>query len=155
MPEQTKTERSDAELDALWKTFDLNDNEGYKDAQKTSPHLNTAQPKQSSPLNNLKLFIEKYIPGGRLFLHSFYFPIWRTNLKVANEWQEQLQTLLGSLLPKKYSNTFDCLKNNRVTQLFFSHDLQDLAAQTSEHNDKEIKTSPVPKQQSNKSKTQI
>lgn len=141
MPKQTTTERSDAELDALWQTFDLNIEDSEDDKAASSP-LNPDQSKQSSPLNNFRLFIEKYIPGGRLFLYSFYFPILRINLNIANEWQEQQQTLLGSLLPSQHSKTFDSLKNNRITELFFSYNPQVLTTQKSHHNDKEIKIPP-------------
>lgn len=128
-PQKSSAQRSDAELDALWKTFDLNDKEDDEHSKINPTNINLAQPK-SSNLNKLKLYIEKYIPGGRFFLHSFYFPIWRANLNIANEWQNQLQTLLSPLLPDK---AIAHLKNNRVAQLFFAYSSQDPVIQPKGH----------------------
>jgi len=114
-----RDELSDSELDLLWKTIDLNDSE--ENGDKTKAYNQQSPPKrQPSPLNNLQLVIEKYIPGGRFFLYSLYFPIWKMNLSVASEWQAQLQTILGSLAPNKLSKACDPLKNNSLTQLFFT-----------------------------------
>tara|TARA_R110002110_G_scaffold271566_1_gene486969 strand:+ start:71013 stop:71426 length:414 start_codon:yes stop_codon:yes gene_type:complete len=80
---------SDSELDAVWRTINLEDSQEEGELSLESEPL-----KPPSRVDRIKMFIEEYVPGGRLILYSILSPIAHANIDAANCWVEQLNTFL-------------------------------------------------------------